>query len=101
MIASIVSPGVVAVVMRVVPGVVADIGVVVVDDGGTTTTAPAAAPIHIPGVPAPAEASTPTATTERGANRDTTSKVETKGRNRQGRSQEDRHHNVCAVIHTL
>src|SRR5271155_1827376 len=97
MITRIIRPGVIAVVMRVVPGVVVDIGVVVVDDGGTAAPTPAAAPVHIPGVPAPAEASTPTAATERSANRDTPPKVEAKGSNRQRRSHVHRHPHRRAI----
>src|SRR5271165_153508 len=61
-----VSVGTIAVVARVVPSPVVDIGIVVVDDGRTT-----AAPVHVPGVPAPAATPTPN------SNRDTGPKVET------------------------
>src|SRR5208283_5224849 len=47
-----VCPRPIAVVVCVVPDVVIDIGVVVVNDGGTAATAP----VHVPGVPAPAAA---------------------------------------------
>ncbi len=62
-----------AVVVRVVPGVVVDIGVVVVDDGRTAAT-------------------TPTAATERGANGDTSSKVEAEGSYGKRRTHVERHH---------
>src|SRR5580700_10884569 len=92
-------PGVIAVVVRVVPGAVVDIGVVVIDDGGTAAPTPTGAPVHIPGVPAPAEASTPAATTNGGANRDPSSKVQAKGSNWQRRSHVHRHHHRRTVNH--
>ncbi len=67
-------PAVVAVVVGVVPGVVVDVGGVVVDDRCRSSTA-AAAPMEAPGVPSPAETTTPAASTEPGANRDRRSKI--------------------------
>src|SRR5579862_2975123 len=72
MIARIVCPRVIAVVVVVVPGVVVDVSVVVVNDGRRTATA-AAAPVQSPGMPSPAKASTPTSATEPGANGDRSS----------------------------
>src|SRR5208282_839326 len=72
------SPGVIAVVVVVVPGVVVDIGVVVVDDG-RVTTATTAAPVHAPGMPTPAKAAAnPTAASDEASNRDPSSEIKSK-----------------------
>ena len=62
------SPRMVAVVMRVVPCSVVDIGVVVKDDGPAASTTPAASPIHVPCVPAPAKTTRPATSAIGGAN---------------------------------
>src|SRR5208282_1781011 len=75
------SPRMVVIVIRGIPGPVVDVGVVIVDDGSASTaTTTAAAPVHIPGVPAPTEARAPSATAKRGSNGDATSEVETNRR---------------------
>src|SRR5580704_8036962 len=89
------SPGMVAVIIRVVPGPVVDVSVVVVDDRSTATPA---TPVHIPCVPAPTASSTPSAA-KRGPNRDATSEVETNRGDGHWRWHVKRHHYRDSVHH--
>src|SRR3984885_8867347 len=75
-----VSARMVAVVVGVVPSVVVDVSVVVVNDRGRTATA-ATSPVHSPGIPFPPYPATPTPAAKHRADRDATTKVETNRRN--------------------
>src|SRR5271157_1887041 len=91
-----ISAGTIAVVARVVPSPVVDIGVVVVNDGGT---AAATSPIQSPGVPAPAEAGSPSTTTESSSDCDCRFEKDTNGGHGYRRRHVERHHHGRAVNH--
>src|SRR5271165_3587185 len=87
-----VSTGTIAVVARVVPSPVVDIGVVVVDDGGIAPTTP----IQSPSVPAPAPAA-PAPACDHSPDGNAVSEVEANRSYRHRRRHVERHHHWRAV----